>query len=221
MEVVLGLVLFTAAVILVAIWRFKPTRAGLSEAPGGFWWALQARSAYLAIGEEYGATRTRPLYVADFGRMGDRALDVGAGKGAQTLYFEHEHRYVVRCELDRKLTYRGDVVECEASMLPFRDGSFDVVYAVAVIHHMPREAARAALWEAARVGRRVVATVWAPEAWRGRPLGGGAWEVPWGDRAARVYFVYGVEDLVELAPRRPLSVGYVRRGRQFNIYVLF
>ncbi|MEM0370379.1 MAG: methyltransferase domain-containing protein [Pyrobaculum sp.] len=188
---------------------------------GPYWWAKAAREAYLKIGEEYGATRTRPLYVADFGRLGDRALDVGSGRGAQSLYIEHEHRYVVRCDLDRRIAAGGEAVECEATLLPFRDKAFDVVYLVAVVHHMPREAAAAALREAKRVGRLAVATAWAPEAWRGRRLGGGAWEVPWGGRAVRIYFEYGVADLLEMAPARPLSLGFLKRGRHFNIYILF
>ena len=183
-------------------------------------WARRAREAYLAIGEEYEATRRRPLPVADFGELGPRALDVGAGRGAQPLYIEWAHGFVVHCDLDRRLLPGSDSVECEATRLPFRDGAFDVAYLVAVLHHMPREAAGEALREAKRVARRVVATVWAPPKWRGREVGRGVWEVPWGDRAVRVYFQYELGDLAEVAPSPPLSMGVLKRGGQYNFYIL-
>ncbi|MFN7105812.1 MAG: class I SAM-dependent methyltransferase, partial [Pyrobaculum sp.] len=75
-------------------------------------WAKAARGAYLAIGREYQATRVRPLPVADIANFGERALDVGSGRGAQPLYFEHQHRHVVHCDLDRRLLPGGDSVEC-------------------------------------------------------------------------------------------------------------
>ncbi|WP_053240373.1 class I SAM-dependent methyltransferase [Pyrobaculum islandicum] len=182
-------------------------------------WARRAREAYLAIGREYGATRARPLPVADFATAGPKALDVGSGTGAQPRYLEHEHPYVVHCDLDRRLSPGGDFVECEATMLPFRDGAFDAAYLVAVIHHMPPEAARRALAEAKRAARLVVATAWAPA--RGREVAPGVYEVPWGDRATRIYYRYELEDLIAMAPAAPLSAGVARRRRQTNYYILF
>ncbi|MEZ0318513.1 MAG: methyltransferase domain-containing protein [Pyrobaculum sp.] len=182
-------------------------------------WARRTREAYLAIGRDYEATRTRPLPVADFGRLGEKALDVGAGRGTQPLYLETEHKWVVHCDLDKRLLPSGDVLECEASMLPFRDGAFDVAYLVAVVHHMPRDAAARALAEAGRVARRVVATSWLPD--RGREVRPSVWEVPWGHKAVRTYYLYVVEDLAALVPRRPLSLGVLKRGRQLNYYVVY
>ncbi|MFN3804768.1 MAG: class I SAM-dependent methyltransferase [Pyrobaculum sp.] len=181
-------------------------------------WAKAARNAYLAIGGEYQATRTRPLPVADLADFGERALDVGSGRGAQPLYFERQHRYVVHCDLDRRLTPGGDSVECEANLLPFRDGAFDVAYLVAVLHHMPKEAAAVALREAKRVAAAAVATVWRPD--RGREVAPGVWEVPWGRRAARLYYVHRLEELAELAGVRPISLGLMKRGRHHNFYIL-
>lgn len=181
-------------------------------------WAKIARDAYLAIGREYGATRRRPLPVADFANFGPKALDIGSGTGAQPAYFEHEHPYVVHCDLDRRLMPRGDSVECEAAMLPFRDGAFDVAYLVAVIHHMPPHAAAEALAEARRAARRAVATVWQPS--RGHEAAPGIYEVPWGARATRIYYRYSPQDLLRIAPTRPLSMGIIRKGKQLNHYVL-
>lgn len=181
-------------------------------------WAKRARDAYLAIGEEYEWTRRRPLPVADFADFGWRALDVGSGRGAQPKYLEHEHRFVVHCDLDRRLTPGGDSVECEATMLPFRDRAFDVAYLVAVIHHMPPEAVAMALKEAVRAARRVVVTTWMPS--RGRQIGPGLWEVPWGSRAVRLYYHYTAYDIIRVAPLNPLAMGLLRRRGEINYFVL-
>ena len=156
--------------------------------------------------------------MADFARFGPRALDVGAGTGAQPAYLEHEHPHVVHCDLDRRLMPHGDSVECEATMLPFRDGAFDVAYLIAVIHHMPPPAAARALAEAKRVARWAVATAWQPD--RGREVAPGVYEVPWGDRAARIYYQYGVLELFRLASTKPLSAGVLLRGSHLNYFIL-
>lgn len=136
-----------------------------------------ARDAYLAIGREYGVIRRRPMPTADFADFGSRVLDVGAGSGAQPAYLEHEHPYVVHRDLDGWfMPPPGDSVECEATMLAFRDGAFDVAYLVAVIHHMPPPAIARALSEAKRVARRAVA---ARQPDRGREVAPGVYEVPW------------------------------------------
>ena len=104
-------------------------------------------------------------------------------------------------------------------MLPFRDGAFDVAYLVAVVHHMPRDAAARALAEAGRVARRVVATSWLPD--RGREVQPGVWEVPWGRKAVRTYYLYSIDELATLAPRRPLSLGVLKRRTQLNYYIVY
>ncbi|MFN7106486.1 MAG: class I SAM-dependent methyltransferase, partial [Pyrobaculum sp.] len=108
--------------------------------------------------------------------------------------------------------------ECEATLLPFRDGAFDVAYLVAVLHHMPKEAAERALGEGKRVAAAVVATVWRPD--RGREVAPGVWEVPWGHKAVRLYYVYSLGDLAEMAGREAVSLGVMRRGRQHNLYLV-
>lgn len=190
-------------------------------------WAVEAREAYRRIAAAYEESRWRrqPMPAADFGALGRRALDVGAGRGAQPEYLEAEHPYVVHCDLAQEMLPRrcSDCLLCEATLLPFRESSFDVVYAVAVYHHLPRDALAAAVAEALRVGRSLVATVWAPRRWRGRGSAG-VHEVPWrwrGD-AVRIYYEYPPGDLLEAVQRaggRALAAGYLKRG-EYNAFVV-
>lgn len=184
-------------------------------------WAISARDAYTAIGKAYEESRRRPILVADLAVFGPKALDIGSGRGAQPAYLEAEHPYVVHCDLSPELIPQGsEAVLCEATMLPFRSGAFDVVYAVAVFHHLPPDALARAVAEGLRVGRRLVATTWL------LPGGGGerreiAWR--WRSRAVRIYYVYGLSDLasaVSAAGGRPLMLTYLRRGRRLNSLVL-
>ncbi|MCI4464722.1 MAG: class I SAM-dependent methyltransferase [Thermoproteus sp.] len=184
-------------------------------------WALAAREAYRAIAEAYEASRRRPLPTADIANFGDKALDLGSGRGAQPPYLEASYRYIVHCDLAPELVPRGsEAVLCEATALPFRDGAFDVVHAVAVYHHLPPGVLGAAFAEALRVGGAVVATVWS------LPGGGGAVRrVPWRWRgeALRVYYVYSLRDLASAALAaggRLVALGYMRRGRRLNAFAV-
>jgi ubiquinone/menaquinone biosynthesis C-methylase UbiE len=112
----------------------------------------------------------------------------------------------------------GDSVEREATTLPFRDGAFDVAYLIAVTHHMPPPATARALAEAKRVARRAVATAWQPD--RGREVAPSVYEVPRGTRTMRLYYRYGVHEMLQLAPTKPLSIGIIRRGKQPNHYIV-
>jgi len=105
-------------------------------------WAKMMRDAYLAIGREYGATRRRSMPLADFAGFGPGALDVGAGsRGATGISRARAPpRGALRPRQEAHAPPPGDSVECEAAMLPFRDGTFHVEYLIAVIHHMPTPA---------------------------------------------------------------------------------
>lgn len=184
-------------------------------------WAAKSREAYRAISRAYRESRKTPLPTADIAQFGVKALDVGSGLGPQPRYLETEYPYVVHCDLAEELVPPGsESVLCEATMLPFRDRSFDVVHAVAVYHHLPPSALTTAIREAVRVGRRLVATFWLI------PGGGGSPRlIPWRWRAeaVRVYYAYTISDLVDAiasAGAKALSVGYIRRGRRWNLFAV-
>jgi SAM-dependent methyltransferase len=68
-----------------------------------------------------------------------RALDFGAGDGwfAQEFQRAHWAREVVAVDVQRRRHTVVDVQVYDGGRLPFADGSFDLVYAIDVIHHCP------------------------------------------------------------------------------------
>jgi ubiquinone/menaquinone biosynthesis C-methylase UbiE len=80
----------------------------------------------------------------------DRALEIGAGTGYFTLNLMRAGviRSAVASDISPgmlqalstsadELGLRVETVACEASSLPFEDGSFDLVFGHAVLHHLP------------------------------------------------------------------------------------
>src|SRR5688500_3064829 len=80
----------------------------------------------------------------------DRALEIGAGTGYFTLNLMRARviRTGVASDISpgmlgalsasaRELGLSVETAACEASALPFEDGSFDLVFGHAVLHHLP------------------------------------------------------------------------------------
>lgn len=88
-----------------------------------------------------------------------RGLDLGCGLGLQAAEMRRRGYQVVGLEPSAGLLARREdralpAVAGDALTLPFRTGSFDFVYAVGVLHHLPgRDAQAAALLELRRVLR--------------------------------------------------------------------
>jgi ubiquinone/menaquinone biosynthesis C-methylase UbiE len=91
-------------------------------------------------------------------RAGERVLDAGCGTGylAAGLRRARPEAYVVGADLSEGMLGRSreagawPLVQADAGRLPFGDGSFDVVVARGVLHHLPDVAAALGEW------RRVV-----------------------------------------------------------------
>jgi len=108
------------------------------------------------IKEYYGAIasyryRVEP-FIHDFAEFerwnGKRVLEVGCGVGSDLLEFAKGGARVVGIDLSRHSAFLarrrllvyglgGDVFESDAECLPFKDGSFDMVYCWGVLHHTP------------------------------------------------------------------------------------
>ena len=88
--------------------------------------------------------------------------------------------------MDRVRAFGPAAVVASATALPFADGSFDTVWSSGLLHHLPDEAARAAVREMRRVTRAEGLTIifdgvlphhgWTrPIAWLIRRLDRGSW----------------------------------------------
>jgi SAM-dependent methyltransferase len=97
--------------------------------------------------------------LADAGIAGGRGLDLGCGMGAHAVALAgHGHRVIGIEPSVRSVTRArlggATVAAASGVALPFRGGSFDFVYAIGVMHHLPGAEARAqAFAEIARVLR--------------------------------------------------------------------
>ena len=86
-------------------------------------------------------------------------LDVGCGTGAMLLPLRRHFRRAVALDFSSSMLVRLEGREriCgDAANLPLRSGSFDVVTASQVLHHIPERERPAAVREFARVARRCV-----------------------------------------------------------------
>lgn len=95
--------------------------------------------------------------------LGDTMLEIGPGPGASTDWLRHRVRRLVAVERDAdaaerlRVRFAGtnvEVVEGDASELPWPDGSFDAVGCFTMLHHVPTRALQQSiLAEAHRVLR--------------------------------------------------------------------
>src|SRR5688500_8161916 len=91
--------------------------------------------------------------------LGDAVLELGPGPGVTTRLLATRVRALTAIELDPVLATRlrnegYDVVEGEATALPFGDATFSAVVCFTMLHHLPDPAAQDRLFaEASRVLR--------------------------------------------------------------------
>ena len=87
-------------------------------------------------------------------------LDVGCGNGVFTYYFEQVCGFVSGLDNSRNMLAENPcprVLQAEATDLPFRDSSFDVVFEANVLHHVQERPK--VVREMARVSRRWVVLI--------------------------------------------------------------
>lgn len=137
---------------------------------------------YDAMAGEFSRTRRffwRELeFLKTYAHPGDRVLDVGCGNGRLLDLLEAMPVDYTGVDVSRELIAisheqrgaRGTFMQASALSLPFEDSSFDVVYSVAVLHHIPSHAYRRRFMEeinrVLKPGGTCVLTVWNIIQWK-------------------------------------------------------
>ena len=135
----------------------------------------QMRQNYDLIAEEFSGTRRssweeiRPL--ADNANSGDKILDLGCGNGRLLESFRGNAVEYVGIDNSSRLIdearkkYPGnEFLAFDGFKIPFEDNHFDLIFCIAVLHHIPgRQMRNDFLQEALRVlkpGGKIILTAW-------------------------------------------------------------
>jgi len=109
--------------------------------------------------------------LTDYAKPGMKILDLGCGNGRLYEIFKDKNIDYIGIDISEKLIRLAQTKYPETQFLvgdgldlPFKDNSFDVVYSIAVFHHIPSQALRIQfLKEAKRVLKKdgkIILTVW-------------------------------------------------------------
>jgi ubiquinone/menaquinone biosynthesis C-methylase UbiE len=137
---------------------------------------------YDAYASEFSNTRKffwRELeFLKDFVHTGDKVLDIGCGNGRLVDVFENIDMTYTGIDSSKELiaiaqkhrSTQGTYIHASALSLPFPDNSFDTVFSIAVLHHIPSKEHRAQfVAEAHRVlkpGGMCILTMWNTLQWK-------------------------------------------------------
>jgi len=182
------------------------------------------REIYDAIAEEFDASRVESwkevLEFLDSLPDASLILDVGCGTGRDTLSALRRRNEVVSLDfslgqlkiLSSKLKdmKRGSVglILGDMRLLPFKDDVFDVVLAVASIHHLDKEEQKRFLSEMKRVlkpGGRFLISAWAFESGRFKGVKEQEVLVKWG-KHKRYYYLFKKGELRSIVREEGLNV---------------
>lgn len=117
-------------------------------------------------------------FLKEYANSGDNLLDIGCGNGRLSDMFENKNIRYTGVDFSKELIEiakkeRGKnkrFIQANALKLPFKDNSFDTVFSIAVLHHIPsKENRKKFLSEAHRVLKPngiCVLTVWNTLQWR-------------------------------------------------------
>ena len=141
-----------------------------------------SKDEYDVYASEFSNTRKffwRELeFLKDYVKNGDTVLDIGCGNGRLVDALDNADIKYTGVDFSRELIAiaqdergdKGTFIHANALSLPFKDNSFDTVFSIAVLHHIPSKVNRLQfISEAHRVlqtGGTCVLTVWNTFQWR-------------------------------------------------------
>lgn len=187
----------------------------------------KVKQDYNTIAEEFSVTRNRPWHefelfkkIVEESGPSARILDVGCGNGRLASALKHSQyigidnsRKLLKLAREKNPTFSfkyGDILK-----IPFQNHSFEIVFAVAVLHHVPSRALQlTALKELKRVtklGGKVIITVW--NLWQPKYekyIDRKTHEsfIPWGvyKKTERYYHAFTAQEIEELIKRAGFNV---------------
>ena len=209
---------------------------------------------YNLIADNFSSTRsyfwTYLQFLSQYIKAGDRVLDLGCGNGR--LLELLKDRKIIYTGLDssqklvaiaRKKHPGHNFITANALSLPLEGASFDIIYSIAVLHHIPSQEIRLTfLKEAKRVlkpGGQLVLTVWNLNIFKRWPLilkhvflkflgrsqlDLGDLLVPWGKIKRYVHFFskQELEGLIIRAGFEKIEIGIAKKpqGKESNFYLV-
>lgn len=179
----------------------------------------EVRNTYDRIAAHFAKTRPEPWpEIATFldGRSGDVGLDIGVGNARHAELLSERVGRVVGVDVSRAFLaeaaersrdqeFEIELVQGDATALPFADTSIDVAVYVATLHHLPSKALRIrSLDELARVlapGASAIVSVWSTshESFDRADAFDTTvdWTLPDGETVPRYYHVYDSDDFAD------------------------
>ncbi len=138
----------------------------------------KVRDDYNQIADDFSNTRVQiwpeTVLLFDYIKKGDKVLDLGCGNGRFVNVIKEKGGEYFGTDVSKKLVetakklYPNEKFQTtEPLKLPFSNGYFDIIYSIAVFHHIPSKDFRIEfLKEAKRVlkpGGFLILTVWKPK----------------------------------------------------------
>lgn len=215
----------------------------------------KTKDDYNNIADDFSATRQniwpemKPLF--DYIKRGDKALDLGCGNGRCVeairekggLYWGVDNSDNL-IKIARNKYPNGKFLAADALDLPFENEFFNIIYSIAVLHHIPsKNLRRKFMSEAKRAlkpGGFFILTVWKPKDKQEislflrhlmlKILSRSKMDFrdvsePWSDRAERYYHCFSIRELKGLAHETGWQIiksGLIKneRGNRNNIYLV-